>query len=282
MFPLAVVLLPTERIPLHIFEPRYRELIGECIDEGREFGLVFEDETGTREVGTLAGVEEVLHRFDDGRLNVVVAGGEPLPRPRALTEGRSYRTAEVGRSRTRRSGPSRAEAERALRALPPARRPCRAREVERAGRVRRSSPTSSPRGSTSAHGGKQELLESRSERERLRRVAKLLERSVQALAIEQEITERAAGNGKVFAPRGLERRRFWPRNRLASVRVGVPRETVAGERRVALVPESVEAAGRRGFEVVVEPGAGAAAAFTDEAYGAAGATSAIRGRADAS
>jgi NAD(P) transhydrogenase subunit alpha len=56
------------------------------------------------------------------------------------------------------------------------------------------------------------------------------------------------------------------------VRVGVTKETVAGERRVALVPESVKRLAGAGFDVVVEPGAGAAAAFTDEAYAAAGAT----------
>ena len=56
------------------------------------------------------------------------------------------------------------------------------------------------------------------------------------------------------------------------MRVGVARETVAGERRVALVPESVGKLAAAGFEVIVEPGAGAAASFPDETYAAAGAT----------
>jgi len=43
LFPLGIVLLPTERVPLHIFEPRYRELIGECVEEDREFGLLYAD-----------------------------------------------------------------------------------------------------------------------------------------------------------------------------------------------------------------------------------------------
>ena len=46
LFPLGIVLLPTEQIPLHIFEERYQELIGECLDEEREFGLVFADDDG--------------------------------------------------------------------------------------------------------------------------------------------------------------------------------------------------------------------------------------------
>ena len=76
LFPLGLVLLPTEQVPLHIFEPRYRELITECLDEGEPFGLVFADDDGLRRVGTLASVVEVTDRFDDGRLNVVVEGGE--------------------------------------------------------------------------------------------------------------------------------------------------------------------------------------------------------------
>ena len=57
-----------------MFEERYKELIGECLDEDLEFGLVYADDDGIREVGTRARVAEVLARFEDGRLNVVVEG----------------------------------------------------------------------------------------------------------------------------------------------------------------------------------------------------------------
>src|SRR5207245_9707828 len=85
LFPLGIVLLPTERVPLHVFEPRYRELIGECLETDGEFGMLYADEDGVREVGTLAHVAEVLERFDDGRLNVLVVASrrlrcEPLAR----------------------------------------------------------------------------------------------------------------------------------------------------------------------------------------------------------
>src|ERR671929_1197799 len=56
------------------------------------------------------------------------------------------------------------------------------------------------------------------------------------------------------------------------MKVGVPRETASGERRVALVPETVKRLAGGGFEVVVERGAGEAASFTDTAYEEAGAT----------
>src|SRR6059058_3603232 len=94
IFPLGIVLLPTERIPLHIFELRYQELIGECLELERDFGLVFEDDDGVREVGTRASVFEVLDRFDDGRLNVAVQGRERF-RIVSETRGRSFLTAEV-------------------------------------------------------------------------------------------------------------------------------------------------------------------------------------------
>ena len=51
LFPLPIVLLPGERLPLHIFEERYKELIAECLDEGAEFGLLLADENGLREIG---------------------------------------------------------------------------------------------------------------------------------------------------------------------------------------------------------------------------------------
>ncbi len=94
LFPLGVVLLPTERLPLHIFEERYKELIGECLHAGADFGLIYADEDGLRDVGTRASVTEVLTRFDDGRLNILVEGGERF-RLTELTDGRVFSTGLV-------------------------------------------------------------------------------------------------------------------------------------------------------------------------------------------
>ncbi len=97
LFPLPIVLLPTERIPLHIFEPRYRELIDECLATGGEFGLVFATDDGAvHEIGTRATVEDVLEEPDGGRLDVVVEGRERF-RLLELTSGRSFTTALVER-----------------------------------------------------------------------------------------------------------------------------------------------------------------------------------------
>src|SRR3972149_5024713 len=89
LFPLGMVLLPTEQVPLHIFEERYKELIGECLEQSREFGLVYAADDRARPVGT-----EVLEQFEDGRMNVVIEGRERF-RLVELTSGRSFSTAEV-------------------------------------------------------------------------------------------------------------------------------------------------------------------------------------------
>jgi Lon protease-like protein len=94
LFPLGIVLLPSEHVPLHIFEPRYRELIAECLEQQQEFGLIYADDDGVRDVGTRARVIEVLEEFEDGRLNIVVEGGERF-RVEQLTRGRSFMTAVV-------------------------------------------------------------------------------------------------------------------------------------------------------------------------------------------
>ncbi len=94
LFPLGIVLLPTEQLPLHIFEERYKELIDECLEQEGEFGLVYADDDGLRDLGTRARVVEVLTRFEDGRLNILVEGGDRF-RLTELTDGRSFSTGLV-------------------------------------------------------------------------------------------------------------------------------------------------------------------------------------------
>ena len=94
LFPLGIVLLPTEQLPLHIFEERYKELVDECLEQDGEFGLVYADDDGLRDLGTRARVVEVLTRFEDGRLNIVVEGGDRF-RLVELTDGRSFSTGLV-------------------------------------------------------------------------------------------------------------------------------------------------------------------------------------------
>ena len=193
LFPLGIVLLPTERVPLHIFEPRYRELVGECIDEEREFGLVFADENGVRELGTRARVDEVIERFDDGRMNIVVEGGERF-RVEKLTRGRSFMTAEVGPVDDDGVEPAAdavARAAAAFRAL------AAAADAE-AGEFDEDDVQLSFRLAAQvelAPESKQELLEARSEQRRLEMVAELLDGVRAVLIATRELGERAKKNG---------------------------------------------------------------------------------------
>ena len=78
LFPLPVVLLPSEVVPLHIFEERYKTMIALCLDEGSEFGIVWLSDDGLKEIGCTAQVAEVLERMEDGRMNILVRGGSPF------------------------------------------------------------------------------------------------------------------------------------------------------------------------------------------------------------
>src|SRR5215210_2954122 len=78
LFPLGLVLLPSELVPLHIFEERYKLMIGECLERESEFGIIWLSDAGLKEIGCSARISKVLERFDDGRLNVLVEGDAPF------------------------------------------------------------------------------------------------------------------------------------------------------------------------------------------------------------
>jgi Lon protease-like protein len=84
LFPLGLVLLPGELVPLHIFEERYKQMIGECLDEEREFGILWLADDELKEVGCAARVTRVLERFDDGRLNILAEGTTPFRMERRI------------------------------------------------------------------------------------------------------------------------------------------------------------------------------------------------------
>jgi Lon protease-like protein len=78
LFPLPLVALPSESVPLHIFEDRYRRMIEECLSAGGEFGIVWHSEDELKQVGCACEVEEVLERMHDGRLNILARGTRPF------------------------------------------------------------------------------------------------------------------------------------------------------------------------------------------------------------
>ncbi|HEY3865638.1 MAG TPA: LON peptidase substrate-binding domain-containing protein, partial [Solirubrobacteraceae bacterium] len=83
LFPLGIVALPAEHVPLHIFEDRYRRMIEQCLrgEPGslqREFGIVWLSDEELKEVGCACEVERVIERMDDGRLNILARGTRPF------------------------------------------------------------------------------------------------------------------------------------------------------------------------------------------------------------
>ena len=198
LFPLGLVLLPTEQVPLHIFEPRYRELIGESLVDGSPFGIVYADDDGLRQIGTLATVAEVVEEFEDGRLNILIEGGSRF-RLLELTEGRSYATGRVEAVADQHDPAESADVERALALF--------ARLVElTASNVEPPDPDA-PELSFAiaacfdfASELKQELLDESSERIRLARLCELLAIAAETVERQKEIAGRAQTNGKVHPP----------------------------------------------------------------------------------
>lgn len=74
LFPLDVAMLPHARLPLHIFEERYKEMIGECLTQESEFGVVLRQGEGILRAGCTASIEEVLKKYDDGRMDILTVG----------------------------------------------------------------------------------------------------------------------------------------------------------------------------------------------------------------
>jgi Lon protease-like protein len=74
LFPLGLVALPSELVPLHIFEERYKDMIARCLEEESEFGIVWMADDGLRPIGCACEVAEVLEQLPDGRINLVARG----------------------------------------------------------------------------------------------------------------------------------------------------------------------------------------------------------------
>jgi Lon protease-like protein len=78
LFPLNVVLLPGAILPLHIFEPRYRQMVQRCLEQKCEFGVLLGLPKGIVRVGCTAEVTEVVKRYNDGRMDIITVGRSPF------------------------------------------------------------------------------------------------------------------------------------------------------------------------------------------------------------
>jgi len=92
LFPLDVVLFPGAPLPLHIFEPRYKEMISECLEQKRPFGMVRAQKDSLAEVGCTAVILNVFKKYEDGRLDIATQGKQrfeivQLNQERAFLQG---------------------------------------------------------------------------------------------------------------------------------------------------------------------------------------------------
>ena len=78
IFPLPLVVLPSETVPLHIFEDRYKQMINECLEADTPFGIVWLGDDGLAEIGCTVRITELLERTEDGRMNILVEGERPF------------------------------------------------------------------------------------------------------------------------------------------------------------------------------------------------------------
>lgn len=118
LFPLGIVLLPGLPLPLHIFEDRYKEMIAACIEHNIEFGVVYYDGSKLRSNGCAARVDEVVKRYDDGRMDIMSVGTKRF-RITGVDSSLSYLQADCEFYNDSDSGTDDAESERldALEAL---------------------------------------------------------------------------------------------------------------------------------------------------------------------
>ena len=94
LFPLDLVLYPNERLPLHIFEKRYKDLTRYCLDHDVPFGIVQSRDDSLSDVGTTARIDKVVERYEDGRMDIAVEGKERF-RILGVHDEKSYYTADV-------------------------------------------------------------------------------------------------------------------------------------------------------------------------------------------
>jgi Lon protease-like protein len=194
LFPLGLVLIPRELVPLHIFEERYKLMIGECVESETEFGIVWLSDSGLKEVGCAARVTRVLERFDDGRMNVLVEGTTPFRLLRRIDD-LPYPAGDVEPLADDAQEPGDAEAIEAA----------RSRYADLVADVTDERPDAETLANLDAYGmaatldvaldAKQEMLELRSERARLEQLEALFADALGRIRHAERAAERAQGNG---------------------------------------------------------------------------------------
>jgi Lon protease-like protein len=195
LFPLEIVALPFEAVPLHIFEARYRAMIAECLESGSEFGIVWASGDGLRPVGCACEIAEVLERHEDGRMDILTRGTRPFRLVEAH-ENLPYPAGTVEWLDDKPEPPDDAIVEAAHAAYATLVEQATDAEPER---ERLDAMSAYAMAATVDFGleAKQGLLSLRSENARLRLVTRLLRAALKRLDFIERAQARARSNGKV-------------------------------------------------------------------------------------
>jgi Lon protease-like protein len=196
LFPLGIVALPTESVPLHIFEDRYRKLIEHCLQsEDDEFGILWLSDEELKQVGCACEIERVLERMDDGRMNIVVRGTRPFE----LLERQDDLPYPAGAVEFLDEQPEALDEEAAQAARELYRKLVKQATDRELGDVELSEMSAYRMAATVEFEieAKQELLELRSENARLGLLARLLASALERLELVERAQMRALSNGKV-------------------------------------------------------------------------------------
>ncbi|HLM97971.1 MAG TPA: LON peptidase substrate-binding domain-containing protein [Bryobacteraceae bacterium] len=201
LFPLRVVVFPRTTLPLHIFEDRYKELIGEAIQSTSEFGIVLAREDGIVNAGCTVVVEKVLKNYADGRMDILTRGVRRFE-ILGLNEDKSYLRGEVEFFDDDEPGPGPTDLqEKAL---------VQYRGLLETGELRESEPVlSDPQLSFQLAQAVQDmdflslLLRNRSEPQRLKQLADYLARLAPKLREASRMRKLAPLNGHGTTPSGM-------------------------------------------------------------------------------
>jgi Lon protease-like protein len=195
LFPLGLVALPSELIPLHIFEERYKAMMARVLEEESEFGIVWVADDGLRPIGCACEIAEVLERMPDGRLNVVARGTRAF-RIEARQEELAYPagTIEFLEDRTEQLDADAAAAAHEIYAELVTQATDRTPDPVEIGMMSAYEMAATVEFGLEA---KQGLLDLRSESARLRLVTRLFRGAIKRLDFVERAQARARSNGKV-------------------------------------------------------------------------------------
>ena len=195
LFPLGIVALPHELVPLHIFEQRYRTMIGECLERGSEFGIVWARRRGPARGGLRDGDHRSARAMDDGRMNILTRGTRP------------FRIVDERHDLAYPAGTVEFLTDKAERADPKTRTAAHEAYGELVAEATDHEPDADELAPLTAYqmaatvdfglDAKQGLLDLRSENARLRLVTRLFRAAMKRLDFIERARERARSNGRV-------------------------------------------------------------------------------------